>query len=114
MSQDASVVVGAAEGVGLAVSEKLARSHPGRLVLADVQGAKVAGVHAQHPALDMSEDLFFDLLRVNLVGVYLAAQTFAKRMIDAGVRGLDPCRHVRVRPPTSPTWSCSCSRSKAR
>jgi NAD(P)-dependent dehydrogenase (short-subunit alcohol dehydrogenase family) len=97
MSQDASVVVGAAEGIGLAVSERLARSHPGRLVLADVQGAEVAGVptrialvagvHARHPALDMSEDLFFDLLRVNLVGVYLAAQTFAKRMIGAGVGG---------------------------
>src|SRR5690349_18676277 len=30
--------------MGLAVSERLARSHPGRLVLADVQGDKVAGV----------------------------------------------------------------------
>jgi len=44
MAQDVSVVVGAAEGIGLAVSERLARSHPGRLVLADVQGDKVAGV----------------------------------------------------------------------
>jgi len=113
MSQDGSVVVGAADGMGLAVSERLARSHPGRLVLADVQGDKVAavaerlrgpgtdcvavpmdltdpdsiaalaevagvptrvalvaGVHARHPALDMTEDLFFDVLRVNLVGVY--------------------------------------------
>jgi hypothetical protein len=31
-------------------------------VLADVQGAKVAGVHARHPALDMSEDPFFDVV----------------------------------------------------
>jgi NAD(P)-dependent dehydrogenase (short-subunit alcohol dehydrogenase family) len=130
MGQEVSVVVGAAEGMGLAVSERLARMHPGRLVLADVQGDKVAGVaerlrgagadcvavpmdltdpnsmaelaqvagvptrvalvagvHARHPALEMTEDLFFDVLRVNLVGVYLAAQTFAKRMIDAGVKG---------------------------
>lgn len=42
MGQDVSVVVGAAEGMGLAVSERLACSHPGRLVLADVQGDKVA------------------------------------------------------------------------
>ncbi|HEY2440048.1 MAG TPA: SDR family NAD(P)-dependent oxidoreductase [Solirubrobacteraceae bacterium] len=115
--------------------------------------ALVAGVHARHPALDMSEDLFFDLLRVNLVGVYLAAQTFAKRMIDAGVRGsIVAVTSVSARRPqpdmaayvaskaavtaalrvlgltaaprfrcgasmsqaTSPTSSCSCSRSKAR
>ena len=44
MGQEVSVVVGAAEGMGLAVSERLARMHPGRLVLADVQGEKVAGV----------------------------------------------------------------------
>jgi NAD(P)-dependent dehydrogenase (short-subunit alcohol dehydrogenase family) len=44
MGQDVSVVVGAAEGMGLAVSERLARSHSGRLVLADVQGDEVAGV----------------------------------------------------------------------
>ena len=102
------MVVGAAEGMGLAVGERLARSHPGRLVLADVQGDKVAGVAER--------------LRRSGTDCVAVPMDLTERMVDAGAKGGQILSESAPRfrcgastsPATSPTWSCSCFRSKAR
>src|SRR5919107_552809 len=46
-----------------------------------------AGSGADTPFLEVEVDEFRDVLEVNLVGAFLAAQAAARRMVGAGVRG---------------------------
>jgi 2,3-dihydro-2,3-dihydroxybenzoate dehydrogenase len=123
-----TVVIGAAQGIGAAVAERLAREPwVGDLVLADVkveavekmaselhpaagrctatqvdlsdqasidrlvasysdadQVAIVAGIFAASPALESTKEEFDRILAVNLVGTFLAAQGFARHMVERG------------------------------
>jgi NAD(P)-dependent dehydrogenase (short-subunit alcohol dehydrogenase family) len=46
-----------------------------------------AGTGASTPFLEIELDEFRDVLEVDLVGAFLAAQAAARRMVDAGVKG---------------------------
>lgn len=46
-----------------------------------------AGIERSMPTLELSEDDFDDVLRVNLKGTFLCAQAFGRAMIDAGSGG---------------------------
>jgi NAD(P)-dependent dehydrogenase (short-subunit alcohol dehydrogenase family) len=46
-----------------------------------------AGIERSAPALELTEDDFDDVLRVNLKGVFLCAQAFGRVMVDAGSGG---------------------------
>ena len=46
-----------------------------------------SGINSSTPFFDISEEEWQKILNVNLKSVFLAAQVFAKRMIDAGVAG---------------------------
>ena len=127
----ATIVIGAAQGIGEATARRLARqAWCGPLTLADRQYDKVtivaeqlrsggadvkafnvdltdtasivalardvgpvskvalvAGATEWTKAREMTEERFQRMLRVNTIGVYLAAQEFANRMIDAGMPG---------------------------
>ena len=68
--------------------------HKAVIALADAAGpitkvALVAGVIERKPAREMTADAFERVMRINTIGIYLAAQEFANRMIAAGQQG-DP------------------------
>lgn len=46
-----------------------------------------AGIERPAPALELTEDAFDEVLRVNLKGVFLCAQGFARAMVEAGTGG---------------------------
>jgi len=130
-SENGTLVIGAAQGIGEASARHLARqAWCGPLVLADRQYEKVeavaesirsaggnakafsvdlsdhrtivaladaagpitrvalvAGVIERKPAREMTADAFERVMRINTIGIYLAAQEFANRMIAAGQQG---------------------------
>ena len=96
MGQDVSVVVGAAEGMGLAVSERLACSHPAGWCSPTSRATRSPGSPSDCAARARTRRGDHGPDRPG----YLAAQTFAKRMIDTGVKGsIVAVTSVSARPP---------------